>query len=95
MKLIKVGNFCEVVTDRLTDQGVKRGHIVYVAGHRVLPVSEGDPYTQRIKFLVHLTNMGVKESDNLYLIDPNSIQPVSKSRQKKFEKVFDAPQSTN
>jgi len=88
MNLIKTGNFCEITTDRLEDQGVKRGHLVYVAGHRVLPIDEADPYTQRIKFLIHLTSPTEINKTNLYLVDPNSIQPVTKRKQKKLDKQY-------
>jgi len=73
-KYIHNGDFCEVVSDKFVEHGVKRGHLIYVAGHKALPISDEDPYTQRIKFFVHLYNphehtMG-KE---LLLMDPNSL----------------------
>ena len=73
-KLIRVGDFCEVVSDKFIEHGVKRGHVVYVAGHKALPISESDPYTQRIKFLVHLYNQhSAKMGKEIYLMDAVSM----------------------
>ena len=72
--LIRNGDFCEVVSDKFVEHGVKRGHVVYVAGHKALPIAENDPYTQRIKFLVHTYNhLTFEMSKELYLMDPASI----------------------
>lgn len=79
---IKSGDFCEIVSDKFTKEGIKRGHLVYVAGHKALPISDEDPYTQRIKFFVHTYNEHTYEmGKELYLMDPNSIFPVDKSSQ--------------
>ena len=79
---IKSGDFCEIVSDKFTKEGIKRGHLVYVAGHKALPISDEDPYTQRIKFFVHIYNKHTYEmGKELYLMDPNSILPLSKTDQ--------------
>jgi hypothetical protein len=76
-KLIRVGNFCEVVTDKFVEEGIKRGHTVYIAGHKALPISEEDPYTQRIKFFVHLYNhLNWEMGKEIYLMDANSLLPL-------------------
>lgn len=81
---IRNGDFCEIVTDKFVeDHGVKRGRLVYVAGHRALPISENDPYTQRIKFMVHLLEGDtIKPALGLFVMDPNSIQKVDENKQK-------------
>lgn len=85
VKYIKNGDFCEIVTDKFIHNDVKRGHIIYVAGHKALPVSDEDPYTQRIKFLVHLYNSKERTmGKELYLIDPSSIMPVDVKAGEKF-----------
>ena len=88
-KFINSGDFCEIVSDKFAeDTGVKRGHIVYVAGLKALPESEADPYTQRIKFFTHLVSHdGHIDASKLYLVDPKSLSKVSKSKQKKLLKV--------
>jgi hypothetical protein len=85
VKYIQSGDFCEIVSDKFTDQGIKRGHVVYVAGHKALPISEEDPYTQRIKFLVHLYNLhDFSMGKEIYLMDPNSILPFDENKQKVY-----------
>lgn len=87
--LIHNGDFCSIVSDKFAGElGVKRGHSVYVAGNKALPESDSDPYTQRIKFFVHLVDHdGHIDTTKLYLMDPVSIQKVSKSKQKKLMKI--------
>ncbi len=88
-KFIQSGDFCEVVTDKFVEHGVKRGHVVYVAGHKALPISEEDPYTQRIKFLVHLYNDHTGEMGRaLYLMDPDSILRLDDYDQDNFLKEY-------
>lgn len=95
-KLIRVGNFCEVVTDKFVEEGIKRGHTVYVAGHKALPISEEDPYTQRIKFFVHLYNLhDFSMGKEIYLMDPNSILPFDEISQKNFLEEYKAANGIN
>ncbi len=99
--LIRSLDFCQIVSDKFAEEvGVKRGHIVYVAGHKALPITDEDPYTQRIKFFCHLVDkQGHVDTSKLYLIDPNSIQKVGKLKQKKLteqaKKDFDDTNSTH
>lgn len=82
MNYIKSGDFCEIVSDKFTKEGIKRGHLVYVAGHKALPISDEDPYTQRIKFFVHIYNSNTATmGKELYLVDPNSILKVDDKEQ--------------
>lgn len=84
-KFIKDNDFCFINTDKFEkEQGVKRGQRVYIAGHRALPISEEDPYTQRIKFLVNLVNDGKVEFVPIYLMDPDSLKLVGKREQEKL-----------
>ena len=80
-RFIRTGDFCEIVTDKFTDIGVKRGQHVYVAGHKALPISEEDPYTQRIKFLVHTMEGDIVKVKDLYLMDANSLLKVDEGKQ--------------
>lgn len=85
MNYIKTGDFCEIVSDKFVEHGVKRGHIVYVAGHKALPISDEDPYTQRIKFFVHTYNEHTHEmGKELYLMDPNSMMAVDVKAGERF-----------
>jgi hypothetical protein len=87
-KFIRNGDFCKIVTDKFEEHGVKRNHLVYVAGHRALPITEEDPYTQRIKFTCHLVTNNHVVWEHLYLMDANSVQKVSKSQQKKLTSIL-------
>lgn len=88
-KFIMTGDFCEIVSDKFTDQGIKRGHVVYVAGHKALPISEEDPYTQRIKFFVHLYNPIKKTMGNeLYLMDANSLMAFDEHESKQYLEAY-------
>lgn len=94
-KFIRTGDFCKLVSDKF--EAVKRGHLLYVAGHKPLPISEEDPYTQRIKFFVHLVSHDGKiDTTKLYLMDANSMQKVSNSKKKQLLEIAKADEnSTN
>ncbi len=96
-KLIRTGDFCEIVSDKFEEEaGVKRGHMVYVAGHKALPESENDPYTQRIKFFVNLVSIdGHVDGTKLYLLDPRSLLKVKAGKQKKLLKIAKSDHDTN
>lgn len=86
MKYITNDDFCEVVVDNLANDGLARGTRVYIVGSRALPISEADPYTQRVKFFAHIINPKTVELDpRMFLLDPNSIQKVGKNEQKKLK----------
>jgi hypothetical protein len=86
-KLIKADDFCEVVTDNLEKDGIKRGQRVFIAGSRAFPISEEDPYTQRIKFFAHilLDTKTMEYDPRLFLLDPRSIQKLKKKEQQKLQ----------
>ena len=88
MKLIRPEDFCEIVVDKFVEEGAPKGTRVYVAGHKALPISEEDPYTQRIKFLVHLVENKHVVFGPLYIVDPNSIKLVKPNEQKKLAKIL-------
>ena len=90
-RLIKDGDFCEVVSDKFVEHGTKRGHVVYVAGHKAIPENPEDLYTQRIKLLVHkMDRQGhVLPDEGVYIMDPSSLQKVKQSRQDIFRKILE------
>lgn len=87
--LIRPNDFCEIITDKFEGEGVKQGQRVFIAGHRAFPESEIDPYTQRIKFFVHLVNKD-EFDPRLFVMDPRSLRKVKKNEQKKLKKLFAA-----
>lgn len=90
--LIKAEDFCEIITDNLEKDGIKRGQRVMIVGSRALPVSEEDPYTQRVKFFANiLTNAETMEFDpRLFLLDPRSVQKLKKREYDKLKARFQA-----
>lgn len=98
MKYFQADDFCEIITDSLEKDGLARGSRVYLIGSRALPISEEDPYTQRVKFFAHL----LKDSkqmlfdERMFLLDPISIKKVGKNEQEKLTKrlmaLFEAMQ---
>lgn len=87
-EFIKDQDFCKINTDKFEkDEGVAKGQLVYIAGHRALPISKEDPYTQRIKFFVHLLDKDEQiVFGPIYLMDPSSLDKVSDSKQAKLTK---------
>lgn len=87
-KLIHDGDFCMITSDKFEEHGVKVGQRVWVAGHRAIPEDERDPYTQRIKFFVHLVKDKHVQTDGIYIMDPKSLKRVNKGEQHKLQEVF-------
>lgn len=89
-KYIRSGDFCQIVSDKFADIGVKRNTLVYVVGTKAIPESEEDPYTQRIKMLVHLVGVGDHVNfEHVYIMDPNSIQKVDENKQEHLITVLE------
>jgi hypothetical protein len=88
-KFIHNNDFCEITTDKILHENMKQGAIVFVVGHKALPISEDDPYTQRIKFFCHLfDNHTYTMSKELYPLDPSSLRKLDQSDQENFTKEF-------
>lgn len=90
-KYIRNGDFCQIVSDKFeAEHGVKRNTIVYVVGTKALPMSEEDPYTQRIKMVVHLVGNDLHVIfDKMYIMDPDSIQKVDENKQKNLTGILE------
>ena len=90
--LIKAEDFCEIVSDNLEKDGIKRGQRVMIVGSRALPISEEDPYTQRVKFFANiLIDAKTMEFDpRLFLLDPRSVQKLKKKEYDKLKTRFQA-----
>jgi len=76
--LIYPMTFVAINSDAFVEHGVERGDIVFVAGHQVVPVSEEDPYTQRVKMIVNrLDDKDFIVQEGMYLMDPSSLINIS------------------
>lgn len=81
---INVGDFCIITTTELLSDKVATGDYVWVAGVRAVPLTEEDPYTQRIVMLVHrLINEHI-QSDQLYVIDPVALTKTDSETKKRL-----------
>lgn len=91
-KLIYNNDFCMIASDKFeAETGVKNGTRVYVVGHKALPEDENDPYTQRIKFFVHLVkDRHVQFDAGLYLMDPKSLRKVKTKEQNNLTAILEA-----
>ena len=74
---IQPNTFVRLNSDAPPESGVENGAILYVAGLKALPITEDDPYLQRIYALVHF----VDEEDHINLkevaiADPRELEPV-------------------
>ncbi len=87
MDQIKPMDFCTIISNKLVGHGLERGEEVLVATTRALPAKKSDPYLQRVYVLcnkivdgiVLIPKPGDDEAKN-YLVDPRSLEKVSKER---------------
>lgn len=85
--LIYPMTFVTVNTDKFENEegGIKKGDIVFVAGNKVLPISEDDPYTQRIFIYVQpVVNDYIDMEGGFYLLDPIHLSNLSKEENKRL-----------
>ncbi len=87
--MLKYGDFCRLTTDKLTNDGLKEGTRVFIAGTQVVPISADDLYTQRIKLLAAPLEDNHINSAKIYLIDPNSVKRLGKRLVEKLKQVME------
>lgn len=90
-KFINDGDFVTINTNKFEkDHGVKKGSLAYIAGHRAFPISEQNPYTQRIKFFVSLVDSdGHVVIRPIYLMDPKSLKLVDDHTAAELNAIFE------
>lgn len=84
VNLIRPNTFAEIIIDDFEkEHNIKRGDVVFVISTKAYPISEDDPYTQRVLAAVHT----LKEDGNVdleggfFMMDPASMAVLSKDRQ--------------
>ncbi len=83
--LIYPRTFVAINSDAFVEHGIEKGTIVFVAGTKAVPVSEEDPYTQRVKMFVHiLDEEKIDTSSGLFLMDPHSLINISSEENKRL-----------
>ena len=65
----------EITNEKLVDDGLELGGRYIIAALKAFPVSEEDPYTQRIKLMVQKLNEAEDGVDGpIYVVDPTSVK---------------------
>ena len=71
---IKVGEFYQIVNNKLKKNGIKLGEYVYTAGSTYQQNDKRDPHNFRKFFLIAKTDEdGHIITDNSYLVDPSCL----------------------
>jgi hypothetical protein len=82
-----------VITDKFIVKGkMKEGDIVWVAGNKAAPITEDDPYTQRLYMIVHKVENNHIITKPLYIIDPAALEKIEDDKiyRDQMEIDFDA-----
>lgn len=80
--------FVTITNDKLEADGLVNGSTVFVANVKAFPTTEEDPWTQRIKLIVHKTmNDHIDTASGFYLIDPSSVVKLSKEENARLYKI--------
>jgi len=84
--LIYPMTFATINSDAFEEHEVFKGDTVFVAGTKAVPVSDEDPYTQRVKMFIHLVDdeEKVDTASGLFLMDPHSLLNVSKEENERL-----------
>jgi hypothetical protein len=86
--LIQPMTFAYVNTDKFVEEQVNKGDVVFVMAAQAFPVSEEDPYTQRIKLFVQLVHDDYIDTDGkVYVMDPTSLTNLDKEENDRLYKL--------
>ena len=67
--------FVRITNDKLEADGLVNGSTVFVANVKAFPMTEEDPWTQRIKLIIHkMENDYINTGAGFFLIDPASVE---------------------
>lgn len=97
--MIQPFDFAYVVKRKGEDTPLRRGDLVLVMGHTLVPASSSDPYLKRVLVAVAATENGIPlipKNDNdykSYILDPRNLQKVSKEEQDKLVELLSEDRS--
>lgn len=79
-KYIRPFTFVTINHNNLEEEhGIPEGACLFVAGAKAFPLSEDDPYTQRIfMFVQKMSDDVIDDEGGFFVMDPNSLVNVSK-----------------
>lgn len=87
-KWLRPMEFVRITNDKLEKDGLPTGSLVFIGNLKAFPVSEEDPWTQRIKLLVHKTvDDYIDTSTGIYIIDPASVEKIDKDEHDRIYKL--------
>lgn len=77
IKMLGNNNFVRLNTDKHEKIGLEKGQLLVIAAAKAYPLSEEDPYTQRVMFFTQKIVDGVLNiNDKIFVLDPSSIDYV-------------------
>lgn len=87
--LIKPFTFVSITHNNFAEEhSIKEGDVVFVASAKAFPVSEEDPYTQRIFFFVQkVVDEKIDDESGLWLMDPTSLSNINPEEHKIYMNV--------
>lgn len=86
-KVIEVGMFATVKDTKLSEYGVFKDSVVYVAGSFYEPQEE-DPYNYRLKFVATFVKDGhIQHKERPFTVDGKRLEPVNKAKQSKYDAI--------
>jgi len=86
---IRPFTFVAITHDKLKEEhGLAKGDVVFVASAKAFPLSEEDPYTQRIFFFVQKTkDEKIDDESGVYMLDPVSLEQIDPEEHKIYVNV--------
>lgn len=91
VKIVEVGMFAKVKDTTLSEYGVKKDDIVYVAGDAIVNTTEKDPYALRRLFVAaFVEDNHIQHQKKPFMVDGKRLEPVSEGKQKKLDAVKEA-----
>lgn len=86
-KAIEVGMFATIKDTKLSEYGVLKDSVVYVAGSFYEP-QEDDPYNYRLKFVATFVKDGhIQAKEKPFTVDGKRLEPVNKTKQEKYDAI--------
>lgn len=86
--MVQSGNFCRIMDTSCEKDGYMKGSKVYIAGLKVIPIDEKDPYIQKIYVIANPLVDGKIVPEDMVLMDPMVLRKVGSGVQTKLEEAL-------
>ena len=88
--MIRSMDFVSITTEALEEVDMPKGSNALVIGHRAVPEDHNDPYTQRVKLIVHpVDGEGHLDASRVLMIDPRNVEIVEDEVQEKLDQILE------